>query len=138
MTVIIESDRLVIREWTETDADAALRIYGSAEVARWLSPAMDRVPNKPAMRLLLRAWIEARESLRLDALGIRNRDDRRVVRGRPAAEPSCLRDRTASRDCVGQFDPLGLTRDCPGLDRRRRQLLPAAFACAASAVARSG
>ncbi|MGW1339480.1 hypothetical protein ACWCOV_00395 [Kribbella sp. NPDC002412] len=101
MTVIIESDRLVIREWTETDADAALRIYGSAEVARWLSPAMDRVPNKPAMRLLLRAWIEARESLRLDALGIRNRDDRRVVRGRPTAEPSCLRDRTASRDGVG-------------------------------------
>ena len=37
-----------------------------------------------------------------------------------------------------QFDPLGLTWDCPGVDRRRRQLLPAAFACAASAVARSG
>jgi RimJ/RimL family protein N-acetyltransferase len=63
MTVITESDRLVIREWTEADADAALRIYGAAEVARWLSPAMDQVPNKATMRLLLRAWIEAGKSL---------------------------------------------------------------------------
>lgn len=63
MTAITESDRLVIREWTEADADAALGIYGSAEVARWLSPAMDQVPNKATMRLLLRAWIEAGKSL---------------------------------------------------------------------------
>jgi RimJ/RimL family protein N-acetyltransferase len=63
MAVITESDRLVIREWTEADADAALAIYGSLEVARWLSPAMDQVPNKATMRLLLRAWIEAGKSL---------------------------------------------------------------------------
>jgi hypothetical protein len=46
MAVIAESDRLVIREWTEADGDAALAIYGSSEVARWLSPAMGQVPNK--------------------------------------------------------------------------------------------
>jgi len=63
MAVITESDRLVIREWTEADADDALAIYGSLEVARWLSPAMDQVPNKATMRLLLRAWIEAGKSL---------------------------------------------------------------------------
>ena len=63
MAVITESDRLVIREWTEADADAALAIFGSIEVARWLSPAMDQVPNKATMRLLLRAWIEAGKSL---------------------------------------------------------------------------
>ena len=63
MAVITESDRLVIREWTEADADTALAIYGSTEVARWLSPAMGQVPNKATMRLLLRAWIEAGKSL---------------------------------------------------------------------------
>jgi RimJ/RimL family protein N-acetyltransferase len=61
--VITESDRLVIREWTEADAEAALAIYGSIEVARWLAPAMDRVPNKATMRLLLRAWIDAGQRL---------------------------------------------------------------------------
>ena len=57
MTVITEGDRLVIRERSEIDADAALAIYGAVEVARWLSPTMDQVPNKATMRLLLRAWI---------------------------------------------------------------------------------
>jgi RimJ/RimL family protein N-acetyltransferase len=59
MPVIIETDRLLIRDWTEADADNALAIYGSAEVARWLSPAMHQVPNKATMRLQLRAWIQA-------------------------------------------------------------------------------
>ena len=50
MTVIIESDRLVIREWAEADADAALadlRVCrcGSVAVAR-----DDKVPNKATMR----------------------------------------------------------------------------------------
>jgi RimJ/RimL family protein N-acetyltransferase len=63
MVVIAESDRLVIREWTEADGDAALAIYGSSQVARWLVPAMGQVPNKATMRLLLRAWIEARRSV---------------------------------------------------------------------------
>ncbi|TDW84378.1 RimJ/RimL family protein N-acetyltransferase [Kribbella pratensis] len=63
MAVIAEGERLAIRGWTEADATAALEIFGSREVARWLAPEVGRVPNKATMRLLLRAWIEAGKSL---------------------------------------------------------------------------
>jgi RimJ/RimL family protein N-acetyltransferase len=63
MAVITESDRLVIREWTEGDAGDALGIFGSSEVARWLVPAMGQVPNLATMRLVLRAWNAAGRSL---------------------------------------------------------------------------
>ncbi|WP_238158479.1 GNAT family N-acetyltransferase [Kribbella voronezhensis] len=63
MAVITDSDRLVVREWTEADAGDALGIFGSIEVARWLAPAMGQVPNKATMRLVLRAWIDAGKSL---------------------------------------------------------------------------
>ena len=63
MAVIAESERLAIRDWAEADAEAALEIFGSTEVARWLAPELGRVPNKMTMRLLLRAWIAAAENL---------------------------------------------------------------------------
>jgi RimJ/RimL family protein N-acetyltransferase len=50
------TDRLVLRAWQAGDADAALGAYGEAEVARWLTPAMDRVPDDAAMRLVLQQW----------------------------------------------------------------------------------
>lgn len=53
------SDRLLIREWTPADAEAAHDIYGSEEVARWLTPAMERVSNLDAMRSQLQDWAEA-------------------------------------------------------------------------------
>lgn len=59
MAVITESDRLVIREWTEGDASDAIGIFGSTDVARRLAPAMGQVPNVATMRLVLRAWIGA-------------------------------------------------------------------------------
>ena len=59
----LQSDRLLIRDWEEDDADAALEIYGSADVAPWLSPAMERIPDAASMRLVLRAWIEAQPNL---------------------------------------------------------------------------
>jgi RimJ/RimL family protein N-acetyltransferase len=49
--------RLTLRPWRVDDAQSALDIYGHAEVTRWLSPDMDRVPNLSAMRLLLQQWI---------------------------------------------------------------------------------
>ncbi|GLY49952.1 MULTISPECIES: GNAT family N-acetyltransferase [Lentzea] len=55
--------RLTLRPWQVDDAPAALEIYGHAEVTRWLSPEMDRVPDKAAMRLLLQQW--AAENARL-------------------------------------------------------------------------
>ena len=51
------TERLVLRPWSVDDADAALRAYGDAEVARWLAPAMDRVSDLAAMRVVLRQWV---------------------------------------------------------------------------------
>ncbi|MEW2502820.1 GNAT family N-acetyltransferase [Amycolatopsis sp. NPDC047767] len=57
------TDRLVIRDWSADDAEAALAIYGSSDVTRWLTPAMDQVPDLPAMRAVLEAWREAQPNL---------------------------------------------------------------------------
>jgi RimJ/RimL family protein N-acetyltransferase len=53
------TERLVLRGWDASaagDAAAALDAYGDTEVARWLTPAMDKVGDLPAMRLLLQQW----------------------------------------------------------------------------------
>jgi RimJ/RimL family protein N-acetyltransferase len=50
------TDRLVLRAWQAGDAQAALGAYGDSDVARWLTPAMDRVPDEAAMRLVLQQW----------------------------------------------------------------------------------
>jgi RimJ/RimL family protein N-acetyltransferase len=46
-----------MRPWTLDDAEAALGVYGEPGVARWLSPAMERVPDATAMRGLLQQWV---------------------------------------------------------------------------------
>jgi RimJ/RimL family protein N-acetyltransferase len=51
------TDRLVLRPWQTDDAAAALGAYGDAEVARWLTPAMNRVPDEAAMQLVLQQWV---------------------------------------------------------------------------------
>jgi len=51
------AERLVLRGWEASDAPAALSAYGDEQVARWLSPAMDRVEDAGGMRLLLEQWI---------------------------------------------------------------------------------
>jgi RimJ/RimL family protein N-acetyltransferase len=51
------TERLVLRPWKVDDAEAALGAYGHAAVARWLTPAMDRVPDLAAMRLVLQQWV---------------------------------------------------------------------------------
>ena len=63
MTLSLQTNRLAIRDWEEDDVDAALEIYGSADVAPWLSPEMDQVPDVAAMRLVLQAWIEAQPNM---------------------------------------------------------------------------
>nr|WP_238355184.1 GNAT family N-acetyltransferase [Kribbella sandramycini] len=55
----LQTDRLLIRDWEETDAEAALEIYGSPDVAQWLAPAIDKVTDVPTMRMILAAWVEA-------------------------------------------------------------------------------
>jgi len=56
-TLALVTDRLTLRPWSLDDAPTALEVYGHPEVARWLSPAMDRVADLAAMRLLLQQWI---------------------------------------------------------------------------------
>ncbi|WP_214404618.1 GNAT family N-acetyltransferase [Pseudonocardia lacus] len=57
MNVVVRTPRLVVRDWTEQDAPAALAVYGRAEVARWLSPAVDEITDEDEMRRTLRGWI---------------------------------------------------------------------------------
>jgi RimJ/RimL family protein N-acetyltransferase len=59
VTLTLHTGRLLIRDWEEDDAKAALEIYGSADVAQWLSPAIDKVTDAATMRMILQAWIEA-------------------------------------------------------------------------------
>jgi RimJ/RimL family protein N-acetyltransferase len=50
--------RLVIRDWAEADAPAALGIYGRQEVTRWLgAPPMQPVESLPAMAARLERMI---------------------------------------------------------------------------------
>ena len=53
----LETGRLVLRGWDPGDAEAALGAYGDAEVARWLTPTMDKVGDPAAMHLLLQQWV---------------------------------------------------------------------------------
>jgi RimJ/RimL family protein N-acetyltransferase len=50
------TERLILRPWRPDDAVAALGTYGDAEVARWLTPVMDRVRDEADMRLVLQQW----------------------------------------------------------------------------------
>jgi RimJ/RimL family protein N-acetyltransferase len=58
MAPTLTTSRLLLRGWQVDDAPAALEIYGKTDVARWLSPAMDRVSDLDAMRALLQQWID--------------------------------------------------------------------------------
>jgi RimJ/RimL family protein N-acetyltransferase len=58
MAPTLSTPRLLLRGWQPTDAPAALEIYGKTDVARWLSPAMDRISDLDAMRVLLQRWID--------------------------------------------------------------------------------
>jgi RimJ/RimL family protein N-acetyltransferase len=55
---VITTPRLRLRPWLLDDAEAALAVYGEPDVARWLSPAMERVPDVDAMRERLASWLE--------------------------------------------------------------------------------
>lgn len=56
---VITTPRLRLRPWGIEDVDPALRIFGQDEVARWLAPAMSRVPDAEAMRDVLHGWVDA-------------------------------------------------------------------------------
>ena len=54
---VVRSPRLTMRPWSLEDAEAALAVYGSDDVAHWLSPAMDRVRDVDEMRAVLERWL---------------------------------------------------------------------------------
>ncbi len=54
---VLTSRRLRLRPWSVDDAEAAAQIFGVGEVAKWLTPAMSRVPDVAAMRSVLEAWL---------------------------------------------------------------------------------
>src|SRR2546428_13709589 len=77
------TERLIIRDWTVEDAAAALTIYGSPDVARCLTPVMERIEDEGAMRSVLQAWQEAQPNL-LPPCGrwaVQRSDDDRVIGG---------------------------------------------------------
>jgi len=79
----LDTERLLLRPWDPDDAEAALGVYGVSEVARWLSPVMDRAPDKPAMRLVLQQWAAEDERMLPPAgrWAIELKEDNRLVGG---------------------------------------------------------
>ncbi|MGW4379193.1 GNAT family N-acetyltransferase [Kitasatospora sp. NPDC004531] len=83
MGISLTTDRLVVRDWTPDDAEDALAVYGSTDVARWLTPAMARVTDLDAMRAVLQAWAQEQSGL-LPPRGrwaVQRREDGKVVGG---------------------------------------------------------
>jgi RimJ/RimL family protein N-acetyltransferase len=83
VTQELSTERLTLRRWTIDDASAALAAYGDAEVARWLVPAMDRVGDEAAMRVVLQQWIaeDARMAPPSGRWAVRLRADDSVIGG---------------------------------------------------------
>jgi RimJ/RimL family protein N-acetyltransferase len=83
MAELLITERLTLRPWTLDDATAALGAYGDAEVARWLAPAMDRVPDEAAMRLVLQQWVaeDARMITPAGRWAVERREDGRLIGG---------------------------------------------------------
>jgi len=59
----LTTERLQIRDWTVDDADGALATYRVAEGTGWLTPETDQIGDRPGMRAVLQAWVEAQATL---------------------------------------------------------------------------
>lgn len=83
MTATLVTDRLVLRAWTVDDAAPAHAIYGAPEVVRWLTPALELVPDEAAMGAVLRQWVDEEAALLPPAgrWAIETREDGNVVGG---------------------------------------------------------
>jgi RimJ/RimL family protein N-acetyltransferase len=79
----LHTDRLVLRPWKLDDDEAALGAYGDVRVARWLTPAMDRVRDPAAMRLVLQQWLaeDARMTPPAGRWSIELREEGRLIGG---------------------------------------------------------
>lgn len=59
----LTTDRLRVRPWTADDAEGALATYGTVDVTGWLTPAVDHIADRAAMRSVLQAWVETQPNL---------------------------------------------------------------------------
>ncbi|OBI54406.1 GNAT family N-acetyltransferase [Mycobacterium sp. E796] len=57
----IRTARLVLRPWQLDDDLDAYAIYGAAEVARWLCPALPPIVGRTEMRQVLATWLAERD-----------------------------------------------------------------------------
>ncbi len=55
---VLTTKRLYLDSWRVDDAEAALSIFGSREVSRWLTPALDPVADESAMREIIAHWAD--------------------------------------------------------------------------------
>jgi [ribosomal protein S5]-alanine N-acetyltransferase len=61
MAELLRTHRLLVRDWSVADAEAALKLYGHDTVMRWLHEP-NRIPNADAMYGVLHRWLtEQRE-----------------------------------------------------------------------------
>jgi ribosomal-protein-alanine N-acetyltransferase len=62
MAELLHTDRLLVRDWSVADAEAALKIYGHDNVIRWLHE-LDRIPDAAAMHAVLEGWAAEQSNL---------------------------------------------------------------------------
>jgi RimJ/RimL family protein N-acetyltransferase len=66
MAELLRTERLLLRDWTDRDAEAALTIYPRTELSRWLGDDVrgsDAGSHVEAMRTVLRDWAAAQRTM---------------------------------------------------------------------------
>jgi RimJ/RimL family protein N-acetyltransferase len=83
LTRHIHTARLLLRPWDVDDDVAASAIYGAAEVARWLTPALHATANLAEMRRTLASWIAETDGagLPLGRWAVVDKSSRTVIGG---------------------------------------------------------
>lgn len=79
----LRTERLVIRDWTPSDAEAAFAIHGDGEVSRWLTPDTEPVRDLATMRSVLADWIAAQPTFESPAgrWAIARQEDDQIIGG---------------------------------------------------------
>jgi RimJ/RimL family protein N-acetyltransferase len=75
--ITLSTERLDLAAWRPEDASAAVTIFGTEEVTRWLTPAMEPVKDEDGMRDVLDRWAEEDAQAEPPAghWAVRRRDD---------------------------------------------------------------
>jgi RimJ/RimL family protein N-acetyltransferase len=75
--MIFETERLIVRQWTEQDAEAAFQIYRHPEVSRYLGRNAKAMESVDEMAQRIRFWRERDKGLRTE-LGFWAMEDRQL------------------------------------------------------------